>query len=153
MESPVPPASPLAPDAAPVPVVYLAPAFLARFVCDPEACHQECCRHWGIPLGAEELIRLLTAMGGDPQSRLRADRDVIPLEEREGFHPATHAARTRLRKDGSCAFLGQDLRCDIHRQYGEALLGWDCALFPRHVRRLEEGRGTAGAALSCPVAA
>ena len=58
----------------------------------------------------------------------------------------------KLRRDGSCPFLGEDYLCELQKNHGERFLSTTCATYPRIINHMGD-MAERGLTLSCPVAA
>jgi lysine-N-methylase len=106
----------------------LATRAMQRFSCLGSACEDSCCRDFGVSIDRESLERMRAAVAKDPVPHGEVVRLVVLGMPRDGT-----AAQNLVPLDdhGACPLLEPSGACGVQRDYGEALLGTTCAVFPR----------------------
>jgi lysine-N-methylase len=124
---------------------YPRPDYSKKFRCLAEACDENCCNGWSIPIDR----RTLEAYRQHPTLRPFTDALVVL----NTASPSTgNAASMPLNHNGTCAFLNEEKLCGIHAHFGPSLLSDACATYPREIA-LQSGHPEAALNLSCPEAA
>lgn len=119
----------------------LRPKYLKKFRCDGSKCSSRCCRGWRVAIDRDTHEKFLAL----------DDRDYI-IEKLE-FIEAENVFAVKLKPDGSCPFLDDDLLCSIQKKHGENFLAAICQAYPRITYRLGEQTLEQSLTLTCPPAA
>ena len=113
------------------------PDYYNKFRCIADKCPDTCCVGWGIVVDDVSMKRYSKLPEADKayiMSRIDTDES------------------TFIQNDGRCPFLNDKLLCDMHSQYGEAMLCKTCRRYPRHFEEYGD-LVEACLSMSCPVAA
>jgi len=95
--------------------------YMGRFSCLADACPDNCCRDWDIPVDRPALLRVQKAAGN---GALRVRLDAAVKEE-------NGALSLKPGPEHLCHLLEPNGLCAVHREHGEDILFDTCALFPR----------------------
>jgi lysine-N-methylase len=117
----------------------LAFRYMTRFHCITDRCEDTCCANWRIAVDRTGYERLASVLSAD---------DVAHLEKNPDARDEKHHAFLKVLPSGDCHFLSEKF-CSLHTKYGEDFLPNACAVYPRHVARVNDRVEIAGA-LSCP---
>lgn len=110
------------------------PDYVPSFACKMGACRSACCRGWPVSFSLEDYFRLINE-DCSPALRERLDRGVRPV-----FEPSPDRyAELVPTYEGKCPMRLADGRCAIHAELGEGALADVCRLYPRGIRREEDG--------------
>lgn len=123
--------------------ICIQPEYVARFQCDGSKCQSKCCQGWQITLDAATCHKYEDIP--DAELRQALKKDVV-------WHAPSRTHRMKMRPNGACPMLRDDMLCRIQRSCGESYLSDTCASFPRRTFRC----GTfveRALSLACPVAA
>ncbi len=121
----------------------LQPEYVSRFQCDGASCGAKCCREWAIDIDAGTYQKYC---GIEPiAERKRIISHLKFHKERKGF-------RIRLRPDGACPFLRQDLLCELQKNHGAQYLSKICREYPR-INNIVGDLAERCLTPTCPVAA
>lgn len=124
----------------------IGPRHVERFQCIGSQCEDTCCKSWSINIDRDHARRFLKVLDS-PAERDRF-RDSITVRQDWATNPHNYATM-KLRDDGSCPYLDEDLLCAVHKRHGGDVL-WDtCANFPRVYNQTGD-RVEVWATLSCP---
>jgi lysine-N-methylase len=119
---------------------------VSRFRCIAEACEDNCCHGWSVPVERLTYDVLKAKLDRSP-----AEREEFRAALLRGRRPRTdaHYASMRLQgKEENCPFLKGGL-CSVHGRFGEAALPEICATYPRVTSRTDQRFEVFGY-LSCP---
>lgn len=122
---------------------YLRPDYMENFQCNGTVCGSRCCRDWRVgidPVTYEKYCAL------EPEELRREICQWIGGQDEKMDY------QVRLREDGRCPYLQDDLLCHIQREKGEGFLSDICYSYPRVTYRLGNLRQQS-LTMSCPVAA
>lgn len=101
----------------------------ASFICQAEKCVAHCCKVYSVSLSERELERLSRFSGLEPVELLECeDGEPIALPLAQPYVLA--------RRNGTCALLGDDLRCTQYHGRPEA-----CRLYPHFVVFINQETG------------
>lgn len=110
------------------------PDYYPAFSCKMGACRHACCTGWPISFSLEDYFRLINAECR-PSLRDRLDRGIrIALDPKPDRY-----AEIAPRYDGECSMRLEDGRCAIHAELSEYALSDVCRLYPRGIRKEEDG--------------
>lgn len=124
---------------------YPRPSYSQKFRCLAEACDENCCNGWSIPIDQQTLERYRQ------NPTIKPFADALIILNTQSPSPAD-AARMPLTYQGTCAFLNEQKLCGIHAHLGPSMLSNACASYPREPW-FESGDSEAALHLSCPEAA
>lgn len=116
-------------------MIYSYPDFYKEFKCVAGDCTDTCCSAWQIVIDDESLEKY-EAYDGEYKETLRRN-----IDWREGVF--------RHNNHGKCAFLCDDMLCDMYRHMGKDSLCTTCREYPRHTEEFENVREIS-LSLSCP---
>ena len=120
---------------------FITPNYLKNFKCDGTLCNSYCCREWKIAVD-EETKNKYECLPIETREKVLKN-----LREKDGnYYPL------KLKKDGLCPFLREDLLCDLQKNYGEDYLSNVCYSYPRVTVKVSDTIFQS-LTLSCPVAA
>jgi hypothetical protein len=114
---------------------------VARFRCLGEACEDDCCHGWSVPVERLTYARLKDRL---PEGELRASL----VRARRPREDASYASM-RLDEHERCAFLAPSRLCSLHGRFGAETLPAICASYPRTAARAGDTVEVHGF-LSCP---
>ena len=117
----------------------LAFRYMTRFVCIADRCEDTCCSNWRIAVDRPAYERL---------ERVLSPSELVNVEKNATATGDKDYAFLKVLPSGECGFL-RDKLCSVQSQHGEDVLPNSCALYPRHVARVEDRIEIAGA-FSCP---
>ena len=119
-------------------MIYTYPHYYKKFNCIADKCPDTCCGKWQIVIDDDSLEKYQEY---DGEYRSELHRKVNWKEEvfRHG-------------KNGKCAFLRDDMLCDMYVHMGKDSLCNTCREYPRHTEEFENVREVS-LSLSCPEAA
>lgn len=123
---------------------YPRPSYADKFQCLAQACDENCCSGWTIPIDQQTHESYLAHPVLRPFIQ-----ELVVLNQRP---TPGDVARMPLNHEGTCAFLNQEKLCGIHAHFGPGLLSNACATYPREISQ-PAGRSEAALNLSCPEAA
>ena len=124
--------------------LYSGPDYSKNFRCLAEACDENCCSGWTIPIDQRTHEEYLA----HPVLKPFAQKLVVINP-----HPTpADVARMPLDHQGTCAFLNQEQLCGIQAHFGPSLLPDACANYPRERGEIA-GHFETTLNLSCPEAA
>ena len=121
----------------------LQPEYVSHFRCDGASCGAQCCRKWNIDIDAGTYQKYC---GIEPI----AERKRITSKLK--FHKEKNGFRIRLRRDGACPFLGEDLLCELQKNHGPQFLSKICREYPR-INNIVGNLAERCMTITCPVAA
>ena len=124
--------------------LYPRPDYSQKFRCLAEACDENCCSGWSIPIDADTLESYRNHPTLKPFTEA-----LIVLNQHS--HSSGDAAHMPLTHQGTCAFLNEEKLCGIHAHFGPSLLSNACATYPREIY-VQSGHREAALNLSCPEA-
>lgn len=124
---------------------YPRPNYSEKFRCLAQACDENCCNGWSIPIDQATLDRYRQ------HPTLKPFAEALIVLNTQSPSPGD-AARMPLTHAGTCAFLNQEKLCGIHAHLGPTMLSNACATYPREFV-LQSSQSEAALNLSCPEAA
>ena len=124
---------------------YPRPDYSREFKCLAQACDENCCNGWSIPIDQHTLETYLH----HPILKPFAETLVVLNINSPSVGDA---ARMPLTHQGTCGFLSEEKLCGIHAHFGPSMLSTACATYPRE-HAYQSGRTEAALDLSCPEAA
>jgi len=114
--------------------VFWMPDYFPAFSCKMGSCRNTCCKGWPISFSLEDYFRLIN-QECSPSLREKLDRGVkTALKPTPGKY-----AEIAPCYDGTCPLRLGDGRCSIHAELGEQALPNICRLYPRGIRKEEDG--------------
>ena len=116
------------------------PTYLRQFQCNGKICSSRCCKNWRVVIDRDTHRKFL-----ELEER---DQIVDKLE----FLDDENIFVVKLKDDGSCPFLDDDLLCRIQKRQGEEFLSSICRAYPRITYQLHD-RLEQSLTLTCPIAA
>lgn len=116
-------------------MIYTYPDYYKKFNCIADKCPDTCCGKWQIVIDDDSLERY-QEYDGDYRPELYRK-----VNWNEGVF--------RHGRNGKCAFLRDDLLCDIYIHMGKDSLCTTCREYPRHTEEFENVREIS-LSLSCP---
>ena len=118
------------------------PDYYDEFKCIADKCTDTCCAGWQVDVDDESFAYYKTIKGefGD---RLHS----VMIEGKHG-----EEGQFRIREDGRCPFLNDNMFCDLYTALGEDALCVTCDKYPRYTTEYGSLRET-GIAISCITAA
>lgn len=122
--------------------------YMTRFSCIGPDCEDHCCYGWRVDINEEGYKRLIAAAAFSAKpirSRIQAAIKVTaPKKKKE-------RARYSIRHgdDQYCPFLDERGLCDLHANFGHAILPDVCAIYPRKMKRVGDHLEHSATA-SCP---
>jgi lysine-N-methylase len=119
---------------------------VSRFRCIAEACEDNCCHGWSVPVERLTYEILKAKLDRSP-----AEREQFRAALQRARRPRTEEHYASMRLVGveeNCAFLSGG-RCSVHERFGEEALPEICATYPRVTSRTDQRYEVFGY-LSCP---
>lgn len=116
-------------------MIYTYPDYYKKFNCIADKCPDTCCGKWQIVIDDDSLERY-QEYDGDYRPELYRK-----VNWNEGVF--------RHGRNGKCAFLRDDLLCDMYIHMGKESLCTTCREYPRHTEEFENVREVS-LSLSCP---
>lgn len=116
-------------------MIYTYPHYYKKFNCIADKCPDTCCGKWQIVIDDDSLEKYDNYDGGY--------RD--ELRHRVNWNEGVF----RHGRNGKCAFLRDDLLCDMYIHMGKDSLCTTCREYPRHTEEFENVREIS-LSLSCP---
>lgn len=116
-------------------MIYSYPDYYDKFNCIAEKCPDTCCAQWQIVIDDDSLENYLNDTGEYAHTLHRN------INWNEGVF--------RHGKRGTCAFLREDMLCDLYVHMGKDSLCTTCREYPRHTEEFENVREIS-LSLSCP---
>ena len=116
-------------------MIYTYPDYYKKFNCIADKCPDTCCGKWQIVIDDDSLERY-QEYDGEYKSELHRK-----VNWKEGVF--------RHGRNGKCAFLRDDLLCDMYIHMGKDSLCTTCREYPRHTEEFENVREIS-LSLSCP---
>lgn len=116
-------------------MIYTYPDYYKKFSCIADKCPDTCCGKWQIVIDDDSLERY-QEYDGDYRPELYRK-----VNWNEGVF--------RHGRNGKCAFLRDDLLCDMYIHMGKDSLCTTCREYPRHTEEFENVREIS-LSLSCP---
>lgn len=116
-------------------MIYTYPDYYKKFNCIADKCPDTCCGKWQIVIDDDSLERY-QEYDGDYRPELYRK-----VNWNEGVF--------RHGRNGKCAFLRDDLLCDMYIHMGKDSLCTTCREYPRHTEEFENVREVS-LSLSCP---
>lgn len=116
-------------------MVYSYPNYYEKFQCVAGACIDTCCSQWQIVIDDASLEKYLDYKGKYRQALHKN------IDWKEGVF--------KHNKRGKCAFLREDMLCDMYAHMGKDSLCTTCREYPRHTEEFENIREIS-LSLSCP---
>ena len=95
------------------------PIYVREFQCDGSFCSSRCCRNWRVVIDRDTYKRFL------------ALNDRNEILDKLDFLDDENIFVVKLKNDGACPFLEDDLLCRIQKRHGEECLSAICQSFPR----------------------
>jgi lysine-N-methylase len=129
---------------------FATPQYAQSFRCIGSVCEDTCCHGWRVPVD-EATYQRYQALPPSPLGTLIRE-NVGPASESERAKNPSVFAIIRMNAENSCPMLSEDRLCRIQNEYGEALLSYTCATYPRVVHA-DSGNSITALTLSCPEAA
>ena len=116
-------------------MIYSYPDFYKQFKCIDKECPDTCCSEWQIVID-EASLEKYENYNGEYRAALHDNIDWA-----EGIF--------RHNRQGKCAFLRDDMLCDMYINMGKDSLCTTCREYPRHIEEFENVREIS-LSLSCP---
>ena len=116
-------------------MIYTYPDYYKKFSCIADKCPDTCCGKWQIVIDDDSLERY-QEYDGDYRPELHRK-----VNWKEGVF--------RHGRSGKCAFLRDDMLCDMYIHMGKDSLCTTCREYPRHTEEFENVREIS-LSLSCP---
>lgn len=116
-------------------MIYTYPDYYKKFSCIADKCPDTCCGKWQIVIDDDSLERY-QEYDGDYRPELHRK-----VNWEEGVF--------RHGRSGKCAFLRDDMLCDMYIHMGKNSLCTTCREYPRHTEEFENVREVS-LSLSCP---
>lgn len=116
-------------------MIYTYPDYYKKFSCIADKCPDTCCGKWQIVIDDDSLEKYQEYEGG-----YRAE-----LRRRVNWKEGVF----RHGRSGKCAFLRDDMLCDMYIHMGKDSLCTTCREYPRHTEEFENVREIS-LSLSCP---
>lgn len=116
-------------------MIYTYPDYYKKFNCIADKCPDTCCGKWQIVIDDDSLERY-QEYDGEYKSELHRK-----VNWKEGVF--------RHGRSGKCAFLRDDMLCDMYIHMGKDSLCTTCREYPRHTEEFENVREVS-LSLSCP---
>lgn len=116
-------------------MIYTYPDYYKKFSCIADKCPDTCCGKWQIVIDDDSLERY-QEYDGDYRPELHRK-----VNWKEGVF--------RHGRSGKCAFLRDDMLCDLYIHMGKESLCTTCREYPRHTEEFENVREVS-LSLSCP---
>lgn len=116
-------------------MIYTYPDYYKKFSCIADKCPDTCCGKWQIVIDDDSLERY-QEYDGDYRPELHRK-----VNWKEGVF--------RHGRSGKCAFLRDDMLCDMYIHMGKDSLCTTCKEYPRHTEEFENVREIS-LSLSCP---
>lgn len=116
-------------------MIYTYPDYYKKFNCIADKCPDTCCGKWQIVIDDDSLEKYQEYDGGYRQELHRR------VNWKEGVF--------RHGRSGKCAFLRDDMLCDMYIHMGKDSLCTTCREYPRHTEEFENVREVS-LSLSCP---
>lgn len=116
-------------------MIYTYPDYYKKFSCIADKCPDTCCGKWQIVIDDDSLEKY-EDYNGEYRDELRRK-----VNWKEGVF--------RHGRSGKCAFLRDDMLCDMYIHMGKNSLCTTCREYPRHTEEFENVREVS-LSLSCP---
>jgi lysine-N-methylase len=116
-------------------MIYTYPDYYKKFSCIADKCPDTCCGKWQIVIDDDSLEKY-EDYNGEYRDELRRK-----VNWKEGVF--------RHGRSGKCAFLRDDMLCDLYIHMGKESLCTTCREYPRHTEEFENVREIS-LSLSCP---
>lgn len=116
-------------------MIYTYPDYYKKFSCIADKCPDTCCGKWQIVIDDDSLEKY-EDYNGEYRDELRRK-----VNWKEGVF--------RHGRSGKCAFLRDDMLCDMYIHMGKESLCTTCREYPRHTEEFENVREIS-LSLSCP---
>lgn len=116
-------------------MIYTYPDYYKKFNCIADKCPDTCCGKWQIVIDDDSLEKY-EDYNGEYRDELRRK-----VNWKEGVF--------RHGRSGKCAFLREDMLCDMYIHMGKDSLCTTCREYPRHTEEFENVREVS-LSLSCP---
>lgn len=116
-------------------MIYTYPDYYKKFSCIADKCPDTCCGKWQIVIDDDSLEKY-EDYNGEYRDELRRK-----VDWKEGVF--------RHGRSGKCAFLRDDMLCDLYIHMGKESLCTTCREYPRHTEEFENVREVS-LSLSCP---
>ena len=116
-------------------MIYTYPDYYKKFSCIADKCPDTCCGKWQIVIDDDSLEKY-EDYNGEYREELRRK-----VNWKEGVF--------RHGRSGKCAFLRDDMLCDLYIHMGKESLCTTCREYPRHTEEFENVREVS-LSLSCP---
>lgn len=116
-------------------MIYTYPDYYKKFNCIADKCPDTCCGKWQIVIDDDSLEKY-EDYNGEYRNELRRK-----VNWKEGVF--------RHGRSGKCAFLRDDMLCDLYIHMGKESLCTTCREYPRHTEEFENVREIS-LSLSCP---
>ena len=117
-------------------------AYVDKFRCDGGSCEAKCCRdHWAIEIDDKTFSKY---------THIKPASKAKEITRHIKKYKNTH--RIVQTEEGNCPLLGEDMLCQIQKNYGESFLSKTCRTYPRMFYRVGEDFYLRSLNLSCPVA-
>lgn len=124
---------------------YPRPGYAARFRCISDACEENCCHGWGVPIDRVTYEKYRSVEEMKPHLG-----SLIVLNTKRPT--SSDYARIPALTNGSCPFLTGERLCGIQKQFGPEMLSVTCSTYPRAIST-NAGHVEEALNLSCPEAA
>lgn len=116
-------------------MIYTYPDYYKKFSCIADKCPDTCCGKWQIVIDDDSLEKY-EDYNGEYRDELRRKVNWKEAVFRHG-------------RSGKCAFLRDDMLCDLYIHMGKESLCTTCREYPRHTEEFENVREIS-LSLSCP---
>lgn len=116
-------------------MIYTYPDYYKKFSCIADKCPDTCCGKWQIVIDDDSMEKY-EDYNGEYRDELRRK-----VNWKEGVF--------RHGRSGKCAFLRDDMLCDLYIHMGKESLCTTCREYPRHTEEFENVREVS-LSLSCP---
>lgn len=127
--------------------LVLQPEYMKKFHCIGPACEDSCCIGWRVDLDKETYQKYKKINNPD----LKPIFDKMVNRKHNQKNDGSYG-KIKMEAGGRCPFLDEKMLCKIHGTLGEEYLSDTCALYPRHLRKVD-GKYERSSTMSCPEAA
>lgn len=124
--------------------IVLQPEYLKQFACIGSRCEDSCCVGWRVTVD-EATYKKYTKVNDESLTPLLTKQ---VTRNRSNPNPASYA-KIKMKGNGHCPFLSEEMLCQIQAKLGESHLSDTCAVYPRTINQVDD-QIEKSAVLSCP---
>lgn len=127
----------------------LVPSYMKDFICIGSDCEDTCCQKWSISVSKNNYKNFKKLRKTDYANYVNEN---IIINTKKNADNKNYYALIKLRDDGFCPFLDDNMLCNIYLKYGEDYMPYTCIVYPRDINAVGSDIEMS-LIMSCPEAA